>query len=129
MRLTLPTSAHHLLHINSPVQIFPVGHIFPAVDKSSEKVLAWFYFVSFAFNASACFVDFEHVRTVQLVNQLGVPCTCGSKLLYQLGRPLTVPARYLRPVKLRRPLTVPVWISSRLIQFSKLRMSHRALVQ
>ncbi|KZV50989.1 protein phsophatase-2a [Dorcoceras hygrometricum] len=46
------------------------------------------------------------------VNQLGVPCTSGSKLLYQLGRPLTVPARYLRPVHLRRPLTVPVWISS-----------------
>ncbi|KZV18358.1 hypothetical protein F511_26338 [Dorcoceras hygrometricum] len=51
-----------------------------------------------------------------LVNQLGVPCISGSKLLYQLGSPLTVPARYLRPVQLRRPLTVPVWISLRLLQ-------------
>ncbi|KZV46064.1 hypothetical protein F511_32360 [Dorcoceras hygrometricum] len=32
-------SAHRLLHINRPVQILPVGHIFPAVDKSSEKRL------------------------------------------------------------------------------------------
>ncbi|KZV36164.1 mediator of RNA polymerase II transcription subunit 12-like [Dorcoceras hygrometricum] len=50
-----------------------------------------------------------------LYSQLaGEPAWCslhsGSKLLNQLGRPLTVPARYLRPVQLRRPLTVPVWI-------------------
>ncbi|KZV47533.1 hypothetical protein F511_33273 [Dorcoceras hygrometricum] len=52
--------------------------------------------------------------------QTGEPAWCslhsGSKLLNQIGRPLTVPARYLRPVQLRRPLTVPVWISSRLLQ-------------
>ncbi|KZV53011.1 hypothetical protein F511_32499 [Dorcoceras hygrometricum] len=177
------------------VQTFPVGHIFPAVDNSSEKVLAWLYFVSFAFNASAGYLDFStrlllcwlsrfdlnqlgspsrefdgirycairagflprwllligvflHVSaftslpastlfvlansfiiifpiSFQLLgslisskpmNKLGVPCTSGSKLLYQLGRPLTVTARYLRPVQLRRPLTVLILISSRLLQ-------------
>ncbi|KZV50366.1 Retinol dehydrogenase [Dorcoceras hygrometricum] len=60
-------------------------------------------------NVGACEID-------SLVNQLGVPCTSGSKLLYQLGRPRTVPARYLRPVQLRRPLIVSIWISSRLLQ-------------
>ncbi|KZV54952.1 hypothetical protein F511_31961 [Dorcoceras hygrometricum] len=47
------------------VQISPAGHIFPVVDKSTEKVRAWLYFVSFAFIASAGFVDFEHMCTVQ----------------------------------------------------------------
>ncbi|KZV45106.1 hypothetical protein F511_22128 [Dorcoceras hygrometricum] len=41
------------------VQILPVGDIFPAVDNSSEKVLAWLYFVSSAFNASAGFLAFS----------------------------------------------------------------------
>ncbi|KZV29125.1 hypothetical protein F511_42532 [Dorcoceras hygrometricum] len=53
---------------------------------------------------------------IQLMNQLDVPCTSGSKLPNQLGRPHTVPARYLRPVQLRRPLTVLARISSRLLQ-------------
>ncbi|KZV17625.1 hypothetical protein F511_16981 [Dorcoceras hygrometricum] len=52
----------------------------------------------------------------QLMNQLDVPCTSGSKVPNQLGRPFTVPARYLQPVHLRRPLTVLAWISSRLLQ-------------
>ncbi|KZV35306.1 hypothetical protein F511_31077 [Dorcoceras hygrometricum] len=86
MRLPLSLSAHRILHINSPVQILPVGHIFPAVDKSSEKVLAWLYFVSFAFNASAGFVDFEHVRTVQLAVELLYFSSSSSLLtLYQLA--------------------------------------------
>ncbi|KZV18354.1 hypothetical protein F511_10723 [Dorcoceras hygrometricum] len=152
MRLTLSQSAHRLLHINSPVQIFPIWHIFPTVDNSSEKVLAWLYFVSFAFIASAGYLAFStppklrwlrtqslllyaaldlrlsclhfnilrfnfglnslRLISVPLLLQAGepawLPCTSGSKLLYQLGRPLTVSARYLRPVQLRHPLTVPV---------------------
>ncbi|KZV56846.1 hypothetical protein F511_17019 [Dorcoceras hygrometricum] len=59
MRLALLKSAHRLLHINSFCADFPVGHIFPAVDNSSEKVLAWMYFVSFAFNASAGYLAFS----------------------------------------------------------------------
>ncbi|KZV55051.1 hypothetical protein F511_11819 [Dorcoceras hygrometricum] len=55
----------------------------------------------------------------ELMNQLDVPCTSGSKLPNQLGRPLTVLARYLRPVQLRRPLTVLAWISSRYSSLSK----------
>ncbi|KZV44886.1 AT-rich interactive domain-containing protein 4-like [Dorcoceras hygrometricum] len=39
MRLAILSSSHRLLHINSPVTILPVGHIFPAIDKSSKKVL------------------------------------------------------------------------------------------
>ncbi|KZV16505.1 protein SUPPRESSOR OF npr1-1, CONSTITUTIVE 1-like [Dorcoceras hygrometricum] len=55
-------------------------------------------------------------RRLKLMHQLDVPCTSGSKQPNQFGRPLTVPARYLRPVQLRRPFTVLAWISSRLLQ-------------
>ncbi|KZV33376.1 hypothetical protein F511_13181 [Dorcoceras hygrometricum] len=51
-QLVVPTSP-------IPVPILPVGHIVPAVDKSSEKVLAWLYFVSFVFNASTGYLAFS----------------------------------------------------------------------
>ncbi|KZV47775.1 bax inhibitor 1-like [Dorcoceras hygrometricum] len=45
--------------IHERKEILHVGHIFPVIDKSSEKVLAWLYFVSFAFNASAGYLAFS----------------------------------------------------------------------
>ncbi|KZV20907.1 hypothetical protein F511_14921 [Dorcoceras hygrometricum] len=61
-------------------------------------------------------LDLHAAPTPSRLNQLGVPSTSRSKLLNQLEHPLTVPDRYLRPIQLRRPLTVPVWISSCLLQ-------------
>ncbi|KZV17685.1 hypothetical protein F511_20634 [Dorcoceras hygrometricum] len=103
--------ASHMALTSTPlVQILPAGHIFPAVDKSSEKLGCLL--------RSGC----------HLLDQLERPLTVPAKfpMLDQLGRPLTilawisstVPARasphcssFGHPLldQLGCPLTVPNW--------------------
>ncbi|KZV55558.1 heat shock protein 83-like [Dorcoceras hygrometricum] len=88
---------------------------------SSQGYAFFFYILTPHPNYRQAHLSFTGGAAIQhqLVNQLCVLCTSGSKLMYQLGRPLTVPARYLRPVQFRRPVTVPVWISLCLLQTKK----------